>query len=178
LLAAVQLGLSDKNVEPAQRLEQTTGLVNDAIREVRSVSHSMMPDMLLKHGLGKAVEDLAARINGLGNLVISAQVSWQQRWEPAHEAVLYRVIQELFTNMIKHAGATKANLELHRFDDEISLILEDNGKGFDVNTAANGIGLQNMQSRIAYLGGHLILDSLPGRGTTAIVTIPLKTTET
>jgi signal transduction histidine kinase len=86
------------------------------------------------------------------------------------------VVQELFTNIIKHSGATKVSLELNRFDDEISLIVEDNGKGFDTTAQAQGIGLQNMQSRIAYLGGHLVIDSVPGRGTTAIVSIPIKPT--
>lgn len=176
LLAAARMNLAAGQGEEKLRKETASRLVDDAIREVRSVSHSMMPDVLVKHGLAKALKDLVEKINQAGKPEIQLHLNgWEERWEPAQESVLYRVSQELLTNILKHSDATKVNIDLNKFDDEINLIVEDNGKGFDPGNLpeGSGIGLKNMQSRITFLGGHMIIDAVPGRGVTTIIAIPV-----
>lgn len=179
LLAAAKMNLSPGHGIEEKKMENASKLVDDAIREVRTVSHSMMPDVLMKHGLANAIKDLADKIGSGTSLEVSLQISgWEERWEASSESVLYRVVQELLGNVLKHSQARKVSIDLNKFDDEISLIVEDDGKGFDPSNpgAGAGIGLKNMQSRIAFLGGHMVIDSVPGRGTTTIISVPLKKT--
>lgn len=180
LLAAARINMSIlAESEPEDKgLQNAYGLVDDAIREVRSVSHSMMPDALLKYGLVRAIRELIEKISSAAALKINFQEGgWNERWDESSESVLYRVFQELLGNILKHSGATTVNVDLHKFEDEISLIVEDDGKGFDPkNVAENaGIGLRNMRSRVEFLGGNMMVDSTPGRGTTTIISIPLNT---
>jgi signal transduction histidine kinase len=179
LLAAAKMNLSSENGMENKR-ENVIRLVDDAIGEVRSVSHSMMPDVLMKHGLAKAIRDLVEKTSGSVTEISLQLNGWEKRWDAASESILYRVVQELIGNALKHAGATKINIDLNKFDDEINLIVEDNGKGFDPAELGEraGIGLKNMQSRIAFLGGHIIIDSTPGRGTTVIIAVPLNEQKT
>jgi two-component system, NarL family, sensor kinase len=89
--------------------------------------------------------------------------------------MLFRIIQETVTNTLKYARATKMTIQLSADEKEITLLMEDNGKGFDVAEAMKkgGIGLKNIQLRTAYLKGKLDIDSSPQNGTTTIIEIPL-----
>jgi signal transduction histidine kinase len=90
------------------------------------------------------------------------------------ETVLYRVIQECVNNVIKHAGANRLDITLMRDSDGINAVIEDNGHGFNTNdiTAFEGIGIKNIQSRIAYLKGTVEWDSKPGMGTAVSIYVP------
>jgi two-component system NarL family sensor kinase len=91
------------------------------------------------------------------------------------ETVVYRVLQELVNNVIKHAQATEITIQLIHEATELSIMVEDNGVGFDIHTLSDkaGIGLKNITSRIEYLNGHVHFDSSLGNGTTAMIEIPL-----
>ena len=95
------------------------------------------------------------------------------------ETILYRVIQESVNNTIRHAAASQLDISLHNNSNGISLLIEDNGKGFDPEKISNngqpdGLGLQNIKSRIAFLNGTVDWDSSPGNGTVVSVYIPLQ----
>ncbi|MBP9932163.1 MAG: ATP-binding protein, partial [Chitinophagaceae bacterium] len=92
------------------------------------------------------------------------------------ESVSFRVLQELMNNIMKHAQATEVTIQLIREGAEFTIMIEDNGKGFDVQKIKKegGIGLKNIESRVAYLNGRIDYDSQPGRGTTVTVDIPLE----
>lgn len=164
----------DKNHQP-DTLRNAFSLMQDAANEVRSVSHSMIPNALLKSGLIAAVRDF---VNRMGNekLKINLQINGlNQRLNIDYETVIFRVLQELINNIIKHANANEIGIQLLRESNEFTMIIEDNGRGFNttkLNEQA-GVGVRNIMARIAYLNGEIHFDSTPGHGTTVIVEIPL-----
>ena len=152
-------------------------LVDDAVKEVRSVSHNMMPNALLRSGLASAVRDFVNKLSISDTLKIDLQiVGLSQRLEATTETVLYRVMQECVSNIIKHAAASQISIQLVQHDAHLNLTIEDNGKGFDVNdlTKFEGIGIKNMTSRVEFLNGTIHFDSTQGRGTTIMIDVPLK----
>ncbi len=152
-------------------MEKAIALIDDSCKEVRTVSHNLMPNALLKSGLGKAIN---AFINKIDSHIIKITLyteGLEERIDEKVEMVLYRVIQECVNNVIKHSDANRLDISLVKDADGISITLEDNGKGFDANNIDNysGIGLKNIRSRIEYLKGTVEWDSAPGKGT--VVTI-------
>jgi signal transduction histidine kinase len=154
------------------KLDRVLSLVDEGCREVRAVSHSMMPNALLKKGLASALQDFIQKID---QQVIKVQLhteGLQERLAPETESILYRVIQECVNNVIKHSGADMLDIAVMQTDSEIDITIEDNGRGFDVNETADGIGLQNIKARIQLLKGSLEIDSAAGRGTFVGIHIP------
>jgi len=183
LLAAAQLNLRALNQElsaapPAQHelLANVTGVVDESVREVRGISHNLMPNALLKRGLGAAVRDFLDKLPDHDGLRAEVEVfGLDARLDPTVESVLFRVVQELVQNIIKHAQATEITLQLVQSDTELTVVVEDNGVGFDPRAMDEqaGIGMRNVHSRMAYLGGQAYFDSAPGRGTTVSLDVPL-----
>jgi signal transduction histidine kinase len=178
-LSAVKMNMSSlqssllQNDDQKQVLDNIMTLVDESVKEVRSVSHNMMPNALLKTGLAGAVREFLNRLGG-GRLKIELEIhGLTERLESTTEAILFRVLQEIVNNIIKHADASVVNIQLSREGNEISLIVEDNGKGFDTSAESEGIGLKNIRSRVEYLGGTVHFDSRPGHGTTISVEVPL-----
>ncbi|MBS1634938.1 MAG: sensor histidine kinase [Bacteroidetes bacterium] len=183
LLSAAKLNLSnlESKVKPATPEEQDAlhnaiSLVDDSVKEVRTVSHNMMPNTLIKMGLASAVREFIGKLGNQPSLRVDLEiVGLDERLEPQLETVLYRVIQEVVNNIIKHAKASQISMQLIRHDKELSFMIEDNGIGFDTSKLETfeGIGLKGIQSRIEFLNGSVHFDSQPGRGTTVIVEVPL-----
>ncbi|WP_165500392.1 ATP-binding protein [Pedobacter psychroterrae] len=147
--------------------EQAKILLTESYDEMRSISHQMMPNALLKAGLASSVKDFLEKI-GAGQLKVSLDVvGLDERLDEHTETVLYRVIQEAVNNVVKHADASKLSIQLIRDAEGLSLTIEDNGKGFDKEAMndLDGIGLNNIRSRIALLGGTVDIDSAIGKGT-------------
>ena len=157
-----------------QQADRILGLVTESYDELRSISHQMMPNALLKAGLGSAVKELVSGIDS-NKLAISLElVGLNERLKEEVETVLYRVIQESINNVIKHANANKLNIQVIRDEDGISVTIEDNGKGFDMKKVkSDGIGLKNMYSRVQFQQGTVEIDSQPGKGTLVLIHIPL-----
>lgn len=176
MLAAVKMNLNSLSNSSTgnDQFKKTTQILDDTISEMRSISHAMMPESLVKNGLAKALMDISNHVEANQTKVNVAVENWKG-WNTTGEYVLYRIVQELLNNTLKHAEAKNVNIELNQFDDEINLIYEDDGKGFDIGSVkSDGIGLQNMHNRISSINGHIEFDSKPGVGTTAIISIPLK----
>jgi signal transduction histidine kinase len=134
----------------------------------------MMPNILLKSGLAKAIADFIDKID---QRVLKVQLHTEGLNDRIHEnieIVLYRVLQECVNNVIKHAGATHLDISLIHDQDGISVTIEDNGKGFliDEITDQAGLGLKNMKARVEYLKGEIDFDSTPGTGTLVAIHIP------
>ena len=154
--------------------ERIISLIDESFKEVRLVSHQMMPNILLKSGLAKAIADFIDKID---QRVLKVQLHTEGLNERIHEnieIVLYRVLQECVNNVIKHAGATHLDISLIHDQDGISVTIEDNGKGFliDEITDQAGLGLKNMKARVEYLKGEIDFDSTPGKGTLVAIHIP------
>lgn len=181
LCSAIKMNLSSLSSqikftekETALAYEKTLAIADDACREVRSISHQMMPNILLKSGLANAVRNFLDKIDSPRLQVRLDIFGMNERLDSKIETVLYRVIQEAVNNVIKHAKANELYITLDRDSEGISATIEDNGTGFDVNDREkfNGIGLKNISSRVAFLNGKVEFDSAPGRGTVVNVWIP------
>lgn len=150
-------------------------LIDDSVKEVRIVSHNMMPNTLIKMGLASAIREFITKIGSVPNLKIDLEiVGLDARLNENTETVLYRVIQEVVNNIIKHAKANTISLQLVKHDKELTIMIEDNGIGFDAENinAFDGIGLKNIISRIEFLNGTVHFDSNPGRGTNVVIEVP------
>ena len=164
------------SAENAERFERTMTMLDQSISELRRVAHNMMPESLTKVGLDKALQDICNSINKSGTLQLTYQ-SFELHDEtiPQDKAsVIYRVIQELLNNMLKHASASKALLQLIRKDHTLSITVEDNGKGFNKEILLNntGMGYGNLLNRITYLEGTIDVQTAPGDGTSVNIEIP------
>ena len=157
--------------------EETARLLAEAMRQNRTLAHELVPTSLLDFGLAAAVCDVCRDLS-TPQLRITCQV-WGE--EPEQEktlpqpvqVALFRLAQELAHNIVRHAGATEATLELETMASGVSLRAEDTGHGFDPLTVAEGLGLRTVRDAVALLGGTVAVDSSPEFGTHIRLRIPL-----
>lgn len=183
ILSAAKLNLSSlessadiKNESEKEALKNTLSLIDDSVKEVRTVSHNMMPNTLIKLGLASAIKEFITKIGSLPNLKVDLEiVGLDQRLDENTETTLYRAIQEIVNNIIKHSRANKIGIQLIRHEKDLSVVIEDNGIGFDVSriNEFEGIGLKNIISRVEFVSGSVNFDSTPGKGTTVIIEVPV-----
>ncbi|WP_439505606.1 tetratricopeptide repeat-containing sensor histidine kinase [Sediminibacterium sp.] len=174
-LQALKSELGKNNLFESSLLDKSLTLVNESCKEVRQVSHNMMPNALLLKGLVNAVQEFIGQINQ-HSLKINLATEGLKDGIPTHiEAVLYRVIQESVQNVIKHANASVLDISISKSTDGIDVMIEDNGIGFNINelTPSNGIGLSNIKSRIQYLEGTVEWNTSKNNGTLVAIFIPL-----
>ncbi len=170
-LTAIAINLQSSTVVDKQ---QIIDKVTQAAREARNIAHQMMPVSLMQLGLINALQDLFQQT--YTPLGIGYEFEHFTNTDGLTDTVsvsLYRICQELVANSVKHAGATLVHVLLRQTPQQIMLVFEDNGKGFDVTLNRTGIGMVSITSRVRYLNGEISFDSDDGAGTTAIVKIPL-----
>lgn len=174
-LSALESQLNIPEASQQASLTTVMNLVDDSCRELRHVSHNMMPHVLIKNNLALALGDFTGKLDKKDLTINLYTEGLEQRLDPATETVFYRVVQECVNNVLKHAHATRLDLSVIRDQESLSATIEDNGRGFDPGDpeTAGGIGLSNIRSRIAYLKGTVDIDSNPGRGTLIAIHIPL-----
>ena len=151
-------------------------LVKETATELRRTSYELMPATLLRMGLDPAIRDLCFNLlvkNGIEpRLELEADVT---HLSSDQQLIVYRILQELLHNIVKHAAATHVLVQLNSFDDEMTLVVEDDGKGFLVdNSTSYGIGLGSIKSRVDLLGGFLDIASSPGEGTTVTINFQIQ----
>jgi signal transduction histidine kinase len=127
----------------------------------------MMPEALVKLGLQQAIQDYCDGLTESIPTKFKVQIhGLEKRMEESTEIVIYRIVQELLNNIVKHANATEVLVQLMRHDTNLTITIEDNGKGFDISSSENkGSGLNNVRSRVDYLKGQMDIQSYPGKGT-------------
>lgn len=172
LLSTAKLGLTavspPQDMAQAQLLKNTVDVLNHAANEVRSISHNLMPAALTELGLCEALDDMAHKINNSNLLHIDLKVQGlEERLPSSVEVAIYRVVQEVVNNMIKHAKADKIHIQVNRINANLQLSISDNGVGFqkELITKSQGLGWKNIFSRIAMLNGNIEVDTNPGAGT-------------
>ncbi len=182
-LSAVKLNMSSlesslefENDDQRRMLQNALEIIDESVKEVRAVSHSMMPNALVKSGLKEAIKEFVNRLGKTDHLKFDLQISGlNERLNTTIETIVFRVLQEIVNNILKHSKATIVTIQIIKDIEELTIIVEDNGVGFDVNTAkSDGIGLKNLQSRIEYLHGTVNIDSHLQKGTTIIIELPIK----
>lgn len=154
----------------------TNKLIDEACGEVRRISHNMLPQSLSISGLQGAVEDIAEQLEAQ-NYEVTLQIDGLKKSEnTARDAAIYRLIQELVSNMRKHAQASSILIQIFGNEELLSITIEDNGLGFDYEKAIakDGLGLKSINSRVAYLDGTIDWDSRLDAGTSINITIPQK----
>lgn len=151
--------------------------IDDAFEEVRNISHNLAPSLLSNHGLSGALKNIRVKVNQNAELKMSYDIfNLDKDLDDLIENVLYRTIQEIVNNTLKHAKASKLFIQLAQDDNEITLMAEDNGKGFNSEKKQqdSGMGLSHITSGIENLNGTIYIDSKPGRGTIISIVIPLR----
>ncbi|MCX6212912.1 sensor histidine kinase [Spirosoma sp.] len=155
-------------------------LINDTIGDVRNMLRKLNPQTLERHGYIAAVDELFARITASG--IVQAQyllngiTEQENRLLAEVEVMLYRITQELVSNSLKHANATMINLTITQMPDQIVLVYQDNGRGFNYDQTqkkASGLGIGNIESRVGILGGRIAWKSQAGQGVQAIIDVPI-----
>lgn len=157
----------------AQAFERSMDMLDSSIREMRRVAHNMMPEALVKFGLDTALKDFCNDINQSGALNLTYQ-SIGLAGEEVNQTTaitIYRIVQELINNTMKHAAAKKAIIQITKSDNQIAITVEDDGKGFDpaIIHQSKGIGWTNIQNRVEFLKGKLDVNAAPGKGTSVLI---------
>ncbi|WEK34531.1 MAG: sensor histidine kinase [Candidatus Pseudobacter hemicellulosilyticus] len=157
----------------AQGFDRSMDMLDSSIHEMRRVAHNMMPEALVKFGLDAALRDFCNDINQSGALKVSYQSYGLEDHaiDQSTAITIYRIVQELLNNTLKHAAAQQAIVQVSRSGEDISITVEDDGRGFSpiVLKDARGIGWSNIQSRVEYLKGRLDVQSAPGKGTSVLI---------
>jgi signal transduction histidine kinase len=171
-LAAATMQLN-KARNGQQQLDKVDDLILQASKEVRNLSHQVTPDLLLHYGLVKAMEQAVGKLNEATDQTLFSFFPYVEAAldDEIISLTIYRCFQELSANILKHAAASQVTIQLTLDSEEVQLMVEDNGKGFDPEKAQYGLGIRNMESRIAPFDGELLIDSTPGKGTTTILRI-------
>lgn len=155
--------------ENADAFERGMNMLDMSINELRRVAHNMMPEALVKLGLDSALRDFFNSMdsNGVVQMTYQSYDMDESTILKTTAAAIYRIIQELVNNILKHASATTALIQLIRKNDMLSITVEDNGKGFDLAILQQneGMGYRNLRNRVAWLNGALEIDTAPGSGT-------------
>lgn len=156
---------------------KTDSLIEEAYQEVRNIAHLKNLGVIGSEGLVIAVKKMAEKMSILEKLHINViPHGLNERLENTIEVMLFRMIQELCTNIIKHSEATEVNIYLTQHNNnELNIIIEDNGKGFDPkNTVSNsGIGLKSIEKKVEQMNGTFTIDSIISKGTTIIIDLPI-----
>lgn len=181
LMANVKLhfnSLQEKNNATEDELYgKTNALLDEAYNKIRAIAHAKNSGVIAKQGLLKAVEQMGEKVSAANRISVTVKdFGLDNRLENSLELTLFRIIQELITNIIKHANATNANIHLTNHGDTLNILVEDNGIGFDtqkITTHEKGMGLKSIDKRIAHLDGTLHIESAPGKGATVIIDIPV-----
>lgn len=172
MLAAVQMRLS--TLQQNTGMDEVATMIKSTSAEVRKTAHNLMPDIIKRHTFLEALQLYCVTLNHASSTM---QVTLQVH-EPIHvrnketELSLYRIVQELLQNVVKHAHASEVTIQVHQQNNRLNIMVEDNGMGFDTVKVSSGLGMHNIKLRVHRLNGDLQVESSPDHGTTATISIP------
>jgi signal transduction histidine kinase len=179
-LTSILLGL--KSVETARGEDEVQAavselreLVAETLEDVRRLALELRPKALDDFGLEPALERLAQAFAEQTGIVVDVEARLGTRLPGEVETVLYRIVQEALTNIVKHAQAERVSIVVRRRGDRVAAVIEDDGRGFAPGEArADGLGLLGMRERLALVGGTIVIESGPGAGTTLVAEVPVE----
>jgi signal transduction histidine kinase len=160
----------------ANVLHKTQDILMEAMADVRTLSHQIMPNMLIKNSLSDALRDLISKTNSPTLQIDLKMEGLKNDLNQNIQVVMYRVIQECINNTIKHAKANRVEISLIQSNTMIEAIFKDDGVGFNplkISSKNDGLGLDNIKSRIDMLKGDLKIKSAEGQGTSIVMKIPI-----
>ncbi len=148
-------------------------LLDIAVQDVRMISHNMLSGVLSQFGLVAALNDLKETVTGSGKVKMKVLTHGvNQRLDQKSELHVYRIIQELVSNALKHSGATEIIVQVTQHQKEMTVTVEDNGTGFETTKAPEGMGLRNVMNRVGLLNANINIDTGRGKGTLVTIDIP------
>lgn len=181
LLSAIKLQFDmvkskSDDISEIKEYHSANQMLDTAVDEVRSISQNLQPGSLMKLGLVAALKDLFNRFTGPTYPEIDFQYyNVPENIDTMKALSIYRIIQELLYNAIKHAQASEILVQINREEDELIVQFEDDGIGYDPERLPHrGMGLENIESRIVYLKGNISVDTAPGSGTSIILHVKYK----
>ncbi|WP_298419767.1 sensor histidine kinase [uncultured Kordia sp.] len=176
---SVEDNLESIDDEAKTQYEKANQLLDEACKSVREISHNMISGTLSKFGLIPALKELKQTLENVyskqNQNKIYIELSYHKldnRLVNTMEIQIYRIIQELLNNIIKHAQASRVDIQILKLEQGVNIIVEDDGIGFEVDKLHEGIGLKTIQSRVINMKGSCLIDSGKGNGTTVTIDIP------
>ncbi len=147
-------------------LQQTNQMVWSAITEIRNLSHSMIAPFMEKTTLKDAIENLISNTTGASGIKINMETTGldEEKLSEKLRLTVYRIIQEQFNNILKYSKASLVLLKIVQDNEKLSLLIKDNGTGFDMSKKTAGIGLMNIKARASLFNGEVTIHSSPGQG--------------
>lgn len=181
LMAAVKLQFNSLEASDEkgnlETFAKTETLIDEAYGKIRAIAHAKNSGLIAKQGLLQAVNQMAEKVSVASEIQISVHDhGLDTRLENSMELTLFRIIQELMTNVIKHAEATEMNIHITNHGESLNILAEDNGKGMALNKTSStidGMGLRSIDKRINHLHGAMNIESEIGKGTVIILDIPI-----
>jgi signal transduction histidine kinase len=177
VLSAIKLNLHrldkncvNENTQPL--LADTRKLTDECIQEIRNIIHNVLPPVLTDYGLMEALGGLCVKIQQTTNVKVDFKKKLDDvRVMPEIELAFYRIAQELFSNAIKHSGATAIHLTITKEENWLIMEFKDNGKGFKMDEVKHGFGLKNLESRVQLINGEINIYTKPLNGTITIIRV-------
>ncbi|WP_420400613.1 tetratricopeptide repeat-containing sensor histidine kinase [Flagellimonas sp.] len=178
LMATIKLHFDNAKVsEKDPAMQNAQKLLEEAYQKIRGMAHSKNSGVMSDQGLLPAIKKMARTISETNALNVTVEdFGLGERLENSLELTIFRMVQELVANAIKHANATKVGIHLTQHEDQLNIIVEDNGSGFDstkVSKVHNGMGLTTIEKRVEHLEGNFTIDSVLGKGTSILIDIPV-----
>lgn len=179
LLSAVKLQVNSLDTElhgDQHIIAKASANMDSILTKIREIANDLVPSVLIRNGLVKALNNFIENINETGKMLITAEYNSLAKFPAEYEIHIYRMIQEIIHNSVKHSGATICSLLFKLEENKLKIFFSDNGKGFDHSQLSKrnpGFGLQNILSRTEIMEGELFIDTKPGHGVNYIIEIPL-----
>ena len=172
-MSLTALSRDEHNAEQREIIDNTTYVIEEAIRSLREISNNLSPHVLNDFGLARGVQNFIDKSVAMHDVKIRFTTNLRsERYDTDVEVILYRVICELINNSLKHSGCTSINLSLSQNGSELTLDYSDNGRGFNPQAMMDcGMGLSNISSRINSLGGSCSITSSKGKGMQAAIRV-------
>lgn len=174
-VSALEDSLDQSDAESSSIWKNAIGLIDESVQEVRNVSHNMMPSALIRLGLVSALREQIGKINHAGKITVKLETEGMEtRLDEAVEITLYRVVQEVLNNAIKHSQANEIVVRITKHNGNLQVSIKDDGQGLDLQLIkySRGIGWKNIYSRVELINGIIDMDSSPGVGTNIQVLVP------
>lgn len=174
LLSATRMNVSvikTGDAYDAGQLKTSITLLDKAVTEIRTISHNLMPSSLVDRGLSAALREMAGHVNSTNTFKLELVILNDLELPSVSEVSIFRLIQEIVNNAIRHSQATQVNLTLGNEENNCFAEIRDNGIGFDTSkiSESKGIGWKNIFSRVELLNGTIEINSQPGKGTTVLI---------
>jgi signal transduction histidine kinase len=179
LLSGVKISLANMQTRLGLKADdqlvfaRSLDMLDGSVQELRRVAHAMMPPSLEVFGLKAALRDYVKSVDSMKTMkAVFQAVGEEHKLASENELIVYRIVQELMNNILKHAQATECLIQLAYLPDQLSITVEDDGNGFDSQLEKKGMGWINIRQRVKFLKGSLDLNTSEGNGTSVQINIP------